>query len=80
MTQRYVGRVQILFGVQSPDDPVCFLVREALLAHPQMDAELVINCQCFALGLTDVLNIAPLSMASITRRMKLVSMTKTSQS
>jgi hypothetical protein len=45
-----------------------------------IDAERVINCQCFAFALTDVLNIAPLlSMASIALRMKLVSMTKTSQ-
>jgi ceramide glucosyltransferase len=42
MTQRYAGRVQILFGVHSPDDPVCVLVRELILAHPQIDAELVI--------------------------------------
>ena len=45
-----------------------------------IDAELIINCQCLAVGLTDVLNIAPLLlMASIALRMKLVSMTKTSQ-
>jgi len=42
MTQRYAGRVQILFGIHSPDDPVCVLVRELILTHPQMDAELVI--------------------------------------
>ena len=44
-----------------------------------IDAELIINCQC-AIAHADVLNIAPLLlMASIARRMKLVSVTKTSQ-
>jgi ceramide glucosyltransferase len=42
MTQIYTGRVQILFGVHSPDDPVCELVRELILKHPQVDAELVV--------------------------------------
>lgn len=42
MAQRYAGRVQILFGVHSPDDPVCVLARELILTHPQVDAELVI--------------------------------------
>ncbi len=41
MTQNYGGRVQILFGVHSPEDPVCGLVRELILKHPQIDAELV---------------------------------------
>ena len=45
-----------------------------------IDAELIMNFQCLAVGLTDVLNIAPLLlMASNALRMKLVSMTKTSQ-
>jgi ceramide glucosyltransferase len=42
ITQRYPGRVQILFGVHSPDDPVCSLVRDLILAHPAADAKLVI--------------------------------------
>src|SRR5258705_13223630 len=42
MTQDYAGRVQILFGVHSPDDPVCALIRELILKHPQGDTELVI--------------------------------------
>jgi ceramide glucosyltransferase len=42
MTQIYAGRVQILFGVHLPDDPVCELVRELILKHPQVDAELVV--------------------------------------
>jgi ceramide glucosyltransferase len=42
MIQRYVGRVQILFGVHSPDDPVCEAVRELIAAHSQVDARLVV--------------------------------------
>jgi ceramide glucosyltransferase len=42
MIQKYGGRVQILFGVHSPDDPVCEVVRELIAAHPQVEAELVI--------------------------------------
>jgi ceramide glucosyltransferase len=42
MAQHYAGRVQILFGVHSPDDPVCSLVRDLILAHPRADANLVI--------------------------------------
>lgn len=42
MTQLYAGRAQILFGVHSPEDPVCVLVRELILTHPQVNAELVI--------------------------------------
>src|SRR5262245_14556026 len=42
LTQEYRGRVQILFGVHSPDDPVCALVRELIVAHPNVDAELVV--------------------------------------
>jgi ceramide glucosyltransferase len=45
MIQSYAGRTQILFGVNSPEDPVCALVRELLLAHPQVDAQLVICAQ-----------------------------------
>ncbi len=42
VTQEYRGRVQILFGVHSPGDPVCALVRELIVAHPDVDAELVV--------------------------------------
>lgn len=42
MTQRYAGKVQVLFGVYSPDDPVCVLVRDLTLKHAEVDAELVI--------------------------------------
>jgi ceramide glucosyltransferase len=41
MTQAYPGKVQILFGVHSPDDPVCDLVRELISAHAGVDARLV---------------------------------------
>ena len=39
--QEYAGPAQILFGVASPDDPVCSLARRLLAEHPQADAELV---------------------------------------
>jgi ceramide glucosyltransferase len=42
MTQPYRGRMQILFGVHSPDDPVCNNVRELIAAHSQVDARLVV--------------------------------------
>jgi ceramide glucosyltransferase len=42
LTQQYHGRIQILFGVHSAVDPVCVIVRELILTHPQVDAELVI--------------------------------------
>jgi ceramide glucosyltransferase len=42
MTQAYAGRVQILFGVHSADDPVCPIVRELIAAHSEIDAQLVI--------------------------------------
>jgi len=38
----YPGRVQLLFGVASPDDPVCPLLRQLIANHPGCDAELVI--------------------------------------
>lgn len=47
-TQDYPGPVQILFGVASPEDPVCRLIRELMHAHPTCDAQLVICRQ--ALG------------------------------
>jgi ceramide glucosyltransferase len=40
-TQSYPGELQLLFGVASPDDPVCELLRELISAHPQTRAELV---------------------------------------
>ena len=42
MTQAYRGKVQILFGVHSPDDPVCDVVRELIAAHSATDARLVV--------------------------------------
>jgi len=42
MTQAYPARLQILFGVHSPDDPVCDIVRDLITAHSQVDARLVI--------------------------------------
>jgi ceramide glucosyltransferase len=42
LTQRYTGRVQILFGVHSPEDPVCALAGELIAAHAGIDAQLVI--------------------------------------
>jgi ceramide glucosyltransferase len=39
---RYPGPLQILFGVASPDDPVCGIVRELLASHPGVNARLVI--------------------------------------
>src|SRR5688572_10277574 len=42
MTQAYAGRVQVLFGVHSADDPVCAIVRELIAAHPGIDAQLVL--------------------------------------
>jgi ceramide glucosyltransferase len=40
--QQYPGPVQILFGVASPDDPVCGVVRELLAEFPGADARLVV--------------------------------------
>lgn len=42
LTQQYSAPVQILFGVSSPEDPVCDLVRQLMREHPPADAELVI--------------------------------------
>jgi ceramide glucosyltransferase len=42
MIQRYAGRVQILFGVHSADDPVCGVVRELIAAHSEVDARLMV--------------------------------------
>lgn len=42
MTQRYSGRLQIVFGVYSADDPVCAIVRELIGRHQKVEAQLVI--------------------------------------
>jgi ceramide glucosyltransferase len=42
LTQVYPGPVQILFGADSADDPVCALVRELLAEFPGLDARLVL--------------------------------------
>lgn len=42
LAQDYPAPVQILFGVASPSDPVCDLVRELLTRFPRADAQLVI--------------------------------------
>jgi ceramide glucosyltransferase len=42
LAQQYSGEVQILFGVASPIDPVCELVRQLVESHPKADAQLVI--------------------------------------
>jgi ceramide glucosyltransferase len=41
-TQDYRGTVQVLFGVHSPDDPVCETVRALLKQYPNVDAQLLI--------------------------------------
>jgi ceramide glucosyltransferase len=38
--QDYTGRVQLLFGVASEDDPVCEIVRKLIADYPQIDARL----------------------------------------
>jgi len=40
--QEFNGRVQILFGVASGEDPVCAIVRRLCAAHGQSDAQLVV--------------------------------------
>ncbi len=42
LEQEYPGPLQILFGVASPDDPVCETVRALLAELPKVDAQLVI--------------------------------------
>jgi ceramide glucosyltransferase len=41
-TQAYPGKMQLLFGVASPDDPVCDVVRRLVGEHPEAHAKLVI--------------------------------------
>src|SRR5436309_14593356 len=40
--QDYTGRVQILFGVASAEDPVCAVVRKLIAEHPASDAQLIV--------------------------------------
>ena len=40
--QDYAGAVQILFGVRSPVDPVCAIVKQLLAENPKTNAQLVI--------------------------------------
>jgi ceramide glucosyltransferase len=40
--QDYTGRVQILFGVASAEDPVCAVVRKLIQDYPASDTQLVI--------------------------------------
>ena len=47
LAQDYRGRVQVLFGVASAEDPACGIVRELLREFPQADAELLV---CSAMG------------------------------
>lgn len=42
MTQQHFGPLQILFGVASPDDPVCTVVSELMAEHPTVTAQLII--------------------------------------
>ena len=37
LTQTYPGKLEVLFGVASPDDPACEPVRQLLKAHPGCD-------------------------------------------
>ena len=41
-TQDYAGPVELLFGVASPEDPVCAAVRELLGEYPARQAQLII--------------------------------------
>ena len=43
LAQDYRGAIQVLFGVASPDDPVCEVVRKLLQEFPTADAQLVIG-------------------------------------
>ena len=42
LNQDYAGRVQIVFGVASADDPACEMARQFTAARPERDAHLVI--------------------------------------
>ena len=51
LRQDYSAPVQILFGVDSADDPACAIVRQVIAEHPHLDAQLVV-CGA-ALGLNE---------------------------
>jgi ceramide glucosyltransferase len=42
LAQTYPGPIQVLFGVASPEDPVCSEVRKLLQEFPKVDAQLVV--------------------------------------
>ncbi len=42
LAQEYPGEVQVLFGVASPDDPVCAEVRKLIAEFPRLDAQLIV--------------------------------------
>jgi len=42
LTQDYSGKVQVLFGVASAEDPVCNVVRSLLQEFPKADAQLLV--------------------------------------
>jgi len=41
-TQKYAGRVQIIFGVAKAEDPVCAIVEKLMREFPQFDARLMV--------------------------------------
>lgn len=42
LKQDYRGAIQVLFGVASPEDPVCALVRQLIRENPACNAQLII--------------------------------------
>ncbi len=42
LTQNYPSPVEVLFGVASPNDPACAVIRQLFQEHPKADAALVI--------------------------------------
>jgi ceramide glucosyltransferase len=42
LKQDYPGAIQVLFGVASPEDPVCALVRQLIRENPARNAQLII--------------------------------------
>jgi ceramide glucosyltransferase len=44
-TQKYGGRVQLLFGVADPVDPACEIVRQLMAQHPHTNAQLLITSE-----------------------------------
>jgi ceramide glucosyltransferase len=43
LTQQYAGPIQILFGVASPEDPVCAIVQSLKAEFPKLDIQLVVG-------------------------------------